>query len=107
MSKRLVSTAAALSAGVFVLSMALGSAGAAMAREIKLAHLAPTNDPRHGSLVKFAKAIEARTKGELTVKIFPNSTLGKDREVFEQLQGGLTELALMARSYPTFTTNGR
>ncbi len=94
MSKRFATTVTVVSAGIFVLSMALGAASSAMAREIKLAHLAPTNDPRHSSLVKFAEAIEARTKGEITIKIFPNSTLGKDREVFEQLQGGLTELAL-------------
>ena len=30
----------------------------------------------------------------MTVKIYPSATLGKDREVFEQLQGGLCELAL-------------
>ena len=66
----------------------------AEAREISLAHLAPIADPRHETLVDFADMVEEGTNGEITVKIFPNSTLGKDREVFEQLQGGLTELAL-------------
>ncbi|MEF2552969.1 TRAP transporter substrate-binding protein [Aurantimonas sp. A2-1-M11] len=64
------------------------------AREISLAHLAPINDPRHETLVEFAEQVKDETDGEITIKIFPNSTLGKDREVFEQLQGGLTELAL-------------
>ena len=66
----------------------------ANAREIKLAHLAPTNDPRHASLTQFANLIEKKTNGSITVKIFPSSTLGKDREIFEQLQSGVTELAL-------------
>lgn len=70
------------------------SSGFVQAREVKLAHLAPENDPRHESLQQFAKMIEDRTNGEITIKIFPASQLGKDREVFEQLQGGLTELAL-------------
>jgi len=64
------------------------------AREVKLAHLAPTNDPRHESLVEFARMVEEGTNGAIKVKIFPKSQLGKDREVFEQLQAGLTELAL-------------
>ena len=64
------------------------------AREIKLAHLAPVDDPRHESLTQFAKIIEEKTNGSLAIKIFPSSTLGKDREIFEQLQSGITELAL-------------
>lgn len=66
----------------------------AKARVIKLAHQAPTNDPRHESLSQFAKMIEEKSGGELTVKIYPSATLGKDREVFEQLQGGLCEIGL-------------
>lgn len=84
------SVAIAAAAGFAAMTLA----GMAQSREIKLAHLAPANDPRHESLEQFAKMLEERTKGELTVTIFPKSQLGKDREVFEQLQGGLTELAL-------------
>ena len=79
---------------VGVISAMSGLASSAWARDIKLAHLAPVDDPRHETLVQFADMISERTNGELQVKIFPKSTLGKDREVFEQLQGGLTELAL-------------
>ncbi len=64
------------------------------AREVKLAHLAPTDDPRHESLTQFADLVKEKTNGSITIKIFPNSTLGKDREIFEQLQSGITELAL-------------
>jgi TRAP-type transport system periplasmic protein len=78
------------------MALLLGGALTAQAdaREINLAHLAPINDPRHETLVEFAEQVKEETGGEITVKIFPNSTLGKDREVFEQLQGGLTQLAL-------------
>jgi tripartite ATP-independent transporter DctP family solute receptor len=74
--------------------IAMSLASLVQAREVKLAHLAPANDPRHESMEQFAKMIEERTNGEITVKIFPKSQLGKDREIFEQLQGGLTEFAL-------------
>lgn len=79
---------------ILFLAFALITTSSATAREIKLAHLAPTNDPRHESLTEFAKMIEQKTGGALKVKIYPSSTLGKDREVFEQLQSGVTELAL-------------
>ena len=91
MHSRLSYSAAMLAVAGFV---AAAFVGAAQAREVKLAHLAPTDDPRHKSLVKFAKAIEDRTGGALKIKIYPSSTLGKDREVLEQEKGGLTELAL-------------
>jgi tripartite ATP-independent transporter DctP family solute receptor len=65
------------------------------AREVKLGHLAPTADPRHGVLTGFAEAIADRTDGEITVAVFPDSTLGGEREMFEQAQAGVTELALV------------
>ncbi len=79
-------------AAAVVVAAAFGSPAAA--RDIKLAHLAPTDDTRHTSLLEFAKAVEERTKGEIKIRIYPNSTLGSDREVIEQQKGGLTELAL-------------
>lgn len=86
MNRLLMSAALILAAGTF--------AASAGAREVKLAHLAPTDDTRHESLVEFAKAVETRTNGSIKFKIFANSMLGSDREVFEQEKGGLTEVAL-------------
>lgn len=65
------------------------------AQEAKLGHLAPTDDPRHEVLTGFGEAIEERTGGELAVAVFPDSTLGGERELFEQAQAGVTELALV------------
>ena len=90
MSKKLVFLSTVTSLMAMAL-FAITFASLVQAREVKLAHLAPVNDPRHESLEQFAKMIEERTKGEITVKIFPKSQLGKDREIFEQLQGGLIQ----------------
>lgn len=65
------------------------------AREIKLGHLAPTSDPRHEVMVKFGETIKEKTNGALSVQVFPDSTLGKERELFEQVQIGVTEVALV------------
>ncbi len=70
-------------------------AGVAHARQVKLGHLAPTNDPRHAVLEKFGETVKAKTNGALEVKVFPSSTLGGEREMFEQAQAGVTEIALV------------
>lgn len=89
--RQLVGTVASLAvAGALVTT-----AGSLEAQEVKLGHLAPTADPRHEVLSTFAEAIEERTGGEITIAIFPDSTLGSERELFEQAQAGITELALV------------
>ena len=83
------------------------SAGLATAADAKLGHLAPTNDPRHEVMQAFAQAVEEGTGGEVTIDIFPDSTLGKERELFEQAQAGITEFALVgsvvANFYPAWS----
>ncbi len=84
-----------------------GAMQGAVAADAKLGHLAPTNDPRHEVMVEFAKAVEEGTGGEVTIDIFPDSTLGKERELFEQAQAGITEFALVgsvvANFYPAWS----
>lgn len=77
-----------------VLALSL-SVGVAHARQVKLGHLAPTNDPRHAVLEKFGETVKAKTNGALEIKVFPSSTLGGEREMFEQAQAGVTEIALV------------
>lgn len=80
---------------------------AALAVEAKLGHLAPTGDPRHQVMLNFAENIEEGTGGEVTVDVFPDSTLGGERELFEQAQAGITEFALVgsivANFYPAWS----
>lgn len=79
----------------------------ALALEAKLGHLAPTEDPRHEALQLFADRVAERTNGAITVTIFPNSTLGSERELVEQAQAGVTEFALVgsivSNFYPQWT----
>ena len=95
-------------AGLAATGLAWVSSGTgALAVEAKLGHLAPTGDPRHEVMLGFAQAIEEGTGGEVTVEVFPDSTLGKERELFEQAQAGITELALVgsvvANFYPAWS----
>jgi TRAP-type transport system periplasmic protein len=87
--------------------IAMMAAANALAVEAKLGHLAPTDDPRHEVLQAFADQIEEGTNGEVTVELFPNSTLGSERELFEQAQAGITEMSLVgsivANFYPAWS----
>lgn len=85
-----LSLVTALAVGV-----SLGATAPAEAKEVKLGHLAPETDPRHSTMQSFGKKVEQATNGELTVTIFPSSQLGKERELFEQVKGGIAEFALV------------
>lgn len=95
-----------VSALVGAVALAVTAQGA-MAANAKLGHLAPTGDPRHAVLTEFADTVAEVTGGEVTVDIFPDSTLGKERELFEQVQAGITEFALVgsvvANFYPAWS----
>lgn len=47
-----------------------------------------TNDPLYKGLESFRDAVAARSKGEIEVKLFPNSQLGPDEDVLEQARAG-------------------
>jgi tripartite ATP-independent transporter DctP family solute receptor len=63
--------------------------------KVKLGHLAPIDDPRHKALQKFAEIVEKKTGDRIKITIYPSSTLGSERELFEQAQAGVTEFALI------------
>lgn len=56
--------------------------------EIKLAHGLDINHPVHEAMEFMAKKVEEKSGGEMTLKIFPNSQLGSERECLELLQIG-------------------
>ena len=63
---------------------------------LKLGHIQSETDLWQLGAVKFAELVDAKTKGEVQVKIFPNSTIGNDRDMAEGLQIGSVDFALIA-----------
>jgi tripartite ATP-independent transporter DctP family solute receptor len=53
-----------------------------------LAHTLPQTHPVHKGIVEFQKALEKKSGGRLSIKIFPDGMLGSEREVLELLQIG-------------------
>lgn len=65
---------------------------------IKLTHNFSVSHPFHDTLQMFAKEVSQKSYGKIEVTIFPNSVLGPDRTVMEQLQGGVVEMMKIGSS---------
>jgi tripartite ATP-independent transporter DctP family solute receptor len=64
--------------------------------ELKLGHIQSENDFWHTGSLKFKEEVEAKSNGKIKITIFPNSTLGGDRDMAEGLQIGTVDFALIA-----------
>ena len=60
---------------------------------IKIAHVALDITPMAKGMEKVKELLEEKSGGRVTVEIYPNSELGGNRELIEQLQMGTLEMA--------------
>lgn len=63
---------------------------------LKLGHIQSENDLWHDGAIKFKEEVETASEGKIKVELFPNSTLGGDRDMAEGLQIGTVDFALIA-----------
>ncbi|MGE5254986.1 MAG: TRAP transporter substrate-binding protein [Planctomycetaceae bacterium] len=74
-------------------------------------HTAP-GGPDHAAVQKFKETVESKSKGRLSVKLFPGAQLGGERDNLEQLkqgevaltQSGGLDISLLAPEYAALTT---
>lgn len=71
-------------------------AGAAKPVTLKLGHIQSDQDVWHKAAVFFAQKVEEKTGGTVKVEVYPNSTIGNDRDMAEGLQLGSVDFALIA-----------
>lgn len=64
--------------------------------ELKLGHIQSENDFWHMGSQKFKEEVEKNSNGSLKVTLYPNSTLGGDRDLAEGMQMGTVDFALIA-----------
>lgn len=62
--------------------------------QIILAHSVPESHAYHQGYLKFKELVEERTDGKVTVKIFPNNTLGGDLAATDSVRMGNIQMAL-------------
>ncbi len=63
--------------------------------EISYGHGFMPDTPHHQSALKFKEEVEKATDGRVKVNVFPSGQLGSAREMFEGLQMGTQEIALV------------
>lgn len=72
-----------------------GETGGGKKKVIKVANYFAEDHPQNVALrEKFKKMVEEESKGELEVQIFPNSTLGAEKEFYDGVRNGTIEMGL-------------
>ena len=79
---------------VAVFTVAVASLAAAADFKLKLGHGAAPDNPRHVVAQEFAKVVEERTNGRVTVEVFPSESLGSDRQMIESLMMGGLDMSI-------------
>ncbi|HWO97548.1 MAG TPA: TRAP transporter substrate-binding protein [Bacillus sp. (in: firmicutes)] len=59
---------------------------------IKFAHVVSASTAKGKAAEKFKELLEERTNGQIKVEVFPDSQLGADREITEQMQSGTIQM---------------
>jgi tripartite ATP-independent transporter DctP family solute receptor len=69
------------------------------AMTMRIAHGAPTSDPRHLGALEIKKYLETQSKGKMKVDVFPAGQLGEDRDLIEAAQGGGVQIAILPTAF--------
>lgn len=99
MGRRKVAVAAA---SMGLVALAAGQAHAQERIELKLSHYLVSTHPIITQIIEpWAKALEEKTKGKVTVRIFPGSSpLGNAANQFDQVQSGVVDIAIGLQGTP-------
>ena len=63
-------------------------------KEFKLGYINSPIGPMHEAALKFGELLKAKTNGRYTVKVFPSSQLGNERELTEGVVLGTVDMTL-------------
>ncbi len=62
--------------------------------DIKLGHGGVLDMSYHKGAVKFSELVKERTNGAVNVQVFPNSQLGSEKDMLEQVKNGVIQMSL-------------
>lgn len=88
-------------AGVAAIALLAGCGGGAGAGEddsytLVAGHQLADGTPFDQGLEEFASLVEEKTDGQVTVEVHPNANLGTETEMFQAIQGGSMDVAVVA-----------
>lgn len=66
---------------------------------MKLAHDQPESSTHHRAALKLKEMVEARSKGQIRVNLFPSNLLGNSTQMVEQVQAGALEAAVLPTAW--------
>ena len=66
---------------------------------IKIAHVSQAGVPIDVASNNIGQILKEKTNGRITVQVFPNSVLGNNTELLEQLQAGTLEMAISSVAF--------
>lgn len=107
MKKRII---AVIMAAMMTLSLAAcggsekpaeGAEAAAQTKTLSIGYTTAANedDPYHFTALKFKEIVESKTEGRITVNYYPSSQLGSEPEMWEGMQTGTCDMAVMTNAY--------
>lgn len=62
---------------------------------LKFAHAAPESDLQQDLALFFKKEVEARTKGDIKINIYPQGQLGSDKQMIDGSRAGIIDFAMV------------
>ncbi|MBN1844915.1 MAG: TRAP transporter substrate-binding protein [Sedimentisphaerales bacterium] len=68
------------------------------AKTLKMGHSLPEDHPVHTAMEYMAALVYYRSHGAIRIEIYPNEQLGSEREMIEQVQGGILDLCKTSTS---------
>lgn len=68
--------------------------------ELKLGHIQPIDHPSGLGAEKFAEFVKEKTNGNVTVSVFPASQLGNEKELFDAVELGSIDMAMIGYGEP-------
>lgn len=68
--------------------------------ELKLAHIMPIDHPNGLGAEEFARLVNEKTDGHVTVSVFPASQLGNEKEIFDAVEIGSIDFAIIGFGEP-------
>ncbi|HIF5574872.1 TRAP transporter substrate-binding protein [Pasteurella multocida] len=77
-----------------VAGMAVFTASANAATTLRFGYEAPRSDTQHEAAKKFNELLKEKTKGEIKLSLFPDSTLGNTQTMISAVRGGTIDLEM-------------
>ena len=74
--------------------LALTSVSASAQVKLKLGHAAPETDLQQAMSLYFKEQVESRSKGAITVTVFPQGQLGNDAQMIDGTRSGMTDITI-------------